>query len=76
MQAVMRSQTNSMDENVLVEEVGQKISFAKAYHYGGEVLRGLCLYDYMSLVKLKRKSSSRLAWGEVPFDTGWSFSRG
>ncbi|KAM4056481.1 ATP-dependent DNA helicase PIF1 [Hirsutella rhossiliensis] len=44
----------SVDESVVVEEAGERISFAEAYHHRGNVLRGLCLYDYVSLVRLQR----------------------
>ncbi|KJZ69562.1 hypothetical protein HIM_11055 [Hirsutella minnesotensis 3608] len=63
-----------LDESVVVEEAGQRIGFAEAYAHRGDVLRGLCLYDYVSLVKLQRagKDGSSGAWGEVPFDDGWA----
>ncbi|KAG6989246.1 ATP-dependent DNA helicase PIF1 [Fusarium oxysporum f. sp. conglutinans] len=43
----------------------------------GELLQGLCLYDYISLVRLKRNSNddSSAAWGEVPFEDGWAPGR-
>ncbi|KAM6504652.1 hypothetical protein FSOLCH5_015387 [Fusarium solani] len=58
----------SVDESIVVEEAGQRISFAEAYHHRGDVLRRLCLYDYVSLVRLQRvgKEGSSGAWGEVP----------
>ncbi|XP_044716530.1 AAA domain-containing protein [Hirsutella rhossiliensis] len=60
----------SVDESVAVEEAGERISFAEAYHHRGHVLRGLCLYDYVSLVRLQRvgKDGCSGAWGEVPFE--------
>ncbi|KAM5359221.1 hypothetical protein ACJZ2D_014648 [Fusarium nematophilum] len=36
---------------------------------------GLSLYDYMSVVKLKRKSKGVGAWGEVQFDSSWPYSQ-
>ncbi|KAH6956068.1 hypothetical protein BKA56DRAFT_204701 [Ilyonectria sp. MPI-CAGE-AT-0026] len=59
---------SSVDESIVVEEAGQRISFAEAYRYRGDVLRGLCLYDYVPLVRLNRvsKDESSGAWGEVP----------
>ncbi|KAM4061353.1 PIF1-like helicase [Hirsutella rhossiliensis] len=56
----------SVDESVAVEEAGERISFAEAYHHRGHVLRGLCLYDYVSLVRLQRvgKDGCSGAWGE------------
>ncbi|KAI8676065.1 ATP-dependent DNA helicase [Fusarium keratoplasticum] len=66
------------DDSVLVEQTGRRISFFEAYHHRGEALRDLCLYDYVSLVKLKRKSSGRrggaATWGEVPFQGGTPFA--
>ncbi|KAM4056438.1 ATP-dependent DNA helicase PIF1 [Hirsutella rhossiliensis] len=55
----------SVDESVAVEEAGERISFAEAYHHRGHVLRGLCLYDYVSLVRLQRvgKDGCSGAWG-------------
>ncbi|KJZ69031.1 hypothetical protein HIM_11574 [Hirsutella minnesotensis 3608] len=63
-----------MDESIVVEEAGQRISSAEAYHHRGDVLRGLCLYDYVSLVRLQRvgKDGGSGAWGEVPFEIGWA----
>lgn len=65
---------DSVDESVVVEEAGQRIGFAEAYAYRGDVLRGLCLYDYASLVKLQRAGKDGVsgAWGEVPFDAAWA----
>jgi hypothetical protein len=65
---------SSMDESIVVEEAGQRISLAESYHHRGDVLRGLCLYDYVSLVRLQRvgKDGSSGAWGEVPFESGWA----
>lgn len=66
----------SAEETVLVEEAGQRISPVDAYQHRGHVLRGLCLYDYMSLIRLKRKGRGQdlAAWGEVPFESGWPFA--
>jgi hypothetical protein len=55
---------------VLVEQAGQRISYFEAYPHRGDILRDLCLYDYMSLVTLKRRANtgaSAAAWGEIPF---------
>ena len=64
----------SADESIVVEEAGQRISFAETYHHRGDVLRGLCLYDYVSLVRLQPvgKDGSPGTWGEVPFENGWA----
>ena len=46
------------EETVLLEEAGQRISFPQAYPHRGRFLQGLSLYDYMSVVKLKRKGKA------------------
>ncbi|XP_044714634.1 ATP-dependent DNA helicase PIF1 [Hirsutella rhossiliensis] len=68
---------DTLDESVVVEEAGLRISHVEAYQHRGELLRGLCLYDYISLVRLKRtsKDESCAAWGEVPFEDGWAPGR-
>ncbi|XP_044717895.1 ATP-dependent DNA helicase [Hirsutella rhossiliensis] len=64
----------SVDESILVEEAGQRICRVEAYRHRGDVLRGLCLYDYISLVRLKRNDTDKrpAAWGEVPLESGWA----
>ncbi|KAM4061647.1 PIF1-like helicase [Hirsutella rhossiliensis] len=64
----------SVDESILVEEAGQRICRVEAYRHRGDVLRGLCLYDYISLVRLKRNDGDErpAAWGEVPLESGWA----
>ncbi|XP_044716535.1 AAA domain-containing protein [Hirsutella rhossiliensis] len=64
----------SVDESILVEEAGQRICRVEAYRHRGDVLRGLCLYDYVSLVRLKRneRDEGPAGWGEVPFESGWA----
>jgi len=63
------------DETVLLEEAGRRISFIQAYPHRGRFLQGLSFYDYMSVVKLKRKSKVVAARAEVEFDTAWPLSR-
>ncbi|RKK84509.1 hypothetical protein BFJ68_g17351, partial [Fusarium oxysporum] len=72
-----------MNDAVLVEQTGQRVSYFEAYPHRGAVLHGLCLYDYMSLVMLKRRGNGRnsaaaatttVAWGEIPFQDGAPFS--
>lgn len=72
-----------MNDAVLVEQTGQRVSYFEAYPHRGAVLHGLCLYDYMSLVILKRRGNGRnsaaaatttVAWGEIPFQDGAPFS--
>ncbi|KAI7769388.1 hypothetical protein LZL87_013853 [Fusarium oxysporum] len=48
-----------MNDAVLVEQAGQRISYFDSYPHRGAVLRGLCLYDYMSLMMLKRRGNRR-----------------
>ncbi|KJK73762.1 hypothetical protein H634G_10967 [Metarhizium anisopliae BRIP 53293] len=67
----------SVDESILVEEAGQRICRVEAYCHRGDTLRRLCLYDYVSLVMLKRIDGNKrqVAWGEVPFESGWAPGR-
>lgn len=55
------------DDSVLVEQTGLRITFFEVYHHRGGALRDLCPDDYVSLVKLTRKSSGRrgraATWG-------------
>ncbi|KAM4066738.1 PIF1-like helicase [Hirsutella rhossiliensis] len=67
------------DETVVVEEAGPRIPLVEAYRHRGELLRGLCLYDYASLVRLKRNGSGAdggTGWGEVPFAESWASGKG
>lgn len=66
-----------VDESILVQEAGQRICRVEAYCYRGDALRGLCLYDYVSLVRLKRidRDERQVTWGEVPFESGWAPGR-
>ncbi|KAL8284658.1 hypothetical protein RB597_008496 [Gaeumannomyces tritici] len=61
-------------ETVLLGEGGEKISLLQAYPHRGRLLEGLALYDYMSVVKLKRKGQG-IAWGLVELDSRWPLSR-
>ncbi|KAM4067068.1 PIF1 protein [Hirsutella rhossiliensis] len=57
---------DTLDESVVVEEAGLRISHVEAYQHRGELLRGLCLYDYISVVRLKRTSKDELRrWVQV-----------
>lgn len=53
-----------MDDSIVVEEAGERISYVEAYR--GEVIGSLCLYDYTSLVKLRRtdKDETAASWRE------------
>ncbi|KAM4062455.1 hypothetical protein HRG_013633 [Hirsutella rhossiliensis] len=46
-----------LDGSIVVEEAGLRSSHVKAYQHRGELLLGLYLYDYVSLVRLKRDSN-------------------
>ncbi len=56
------------DDSILLEEAGQRVTLVQAYPHRGVVLHGLCLYDYMSIVKLKRKAESSVDRGQIPLD--------
>ncbi|KAM4062438.1 PIF1 protein [Hirsutella rhossiliensis] len=67
--------SDAPDETVVVEEAGPRISFIEAYRHRGGLLQGLCLYDYASLVRLKRNGGGAegcAAWGEIPFNESWA----
>jgi len=59
-----------VDETVLLEETGQRVSLVQAYPHRGEILRGLSLYEYMSIVKLKRRGNGVAVRGEAELDSG------
>lgn len=69
-----------VDESIVVEEAGHRLGHVEAYHHRGQLLRDLCLYDYVSIVRLKRRDDRKeelaAAWGEVPFEDSWSPGRG
>lgn len=58
----------------MLGEAGQRISLLQAYPHRGRLLDGLALYDYMSVVKLKRKGQG-VASGEVELDSSWPLSK-
>jgi hypothetical protein len=64
-----------VEETVLLEDVGQRISFLQVYPHRGIPLEELSLYDYMSIVMLKWKRKGVAAWGEMEFDSSWPFSK-
>jgi hypothetical protein len=64
------------DETVLFGERGQRISFVQAYPNRGELLQTLPLYDYMAIMKLKRKGNNkRHVRDEIEFDGAWPLSK-
>jgi hypothetical protein len=61
-------------ETVMLGEAGEKTSLLQAYPHRGRLLEGLTLYDYMSVVKLKRKGQG-VASGELELDRSWPISK-
>ena len=61
-------------EKVLLEEAGQRASFVQAYPHRGRLLQHLSLYDYASIVRLKRKKSDENRWNTFEFDSDWPLS--
>lgn len=62
------------EETVLLEESGQRVSLVQGYPHRGEILRQLSIYDYMSIITLKRRRSDAAVRSEVRFDSAWSLS--
>jgi len=52
----------------------EKVSLLQAYPHRDRILDGLALYDYMSVVRLKRKGQG-VAWGGIELDGSWTLSR-
>ncbi|KAM4062083.1 PIF1-like helicase [Hirsutella rhossiliensis] len=66
---------DTLDESVVVEEEGLRVSHVEAYQHRGELLKGLCLYDYISIVRLKRIGNDELGGREMSFEDGWAPGR-
>lgn len=64
-----------VEERVIYEESGERISILDAYPHRGTVLQQLSLYDYASIVKLKRKGKRPGNKDEVEFEQSWPLSR-
>ncbi|KAM4055528.1 PIF1 protein [Hirsutella rhossiliensis] len=68
------------DETVVVEAAGPRLPLVEAYQHRGELLQGLCLYDYASLVRLKRRDDAGVdgcvGWGEISFTESWALGKG
>jgi hypothetical protein len=72
-QASNRESDESVDETIQVRESGQKPTLVQAYPHRGELLWDMSLYDYMSVVKLKRKQGGgRRRKGEIEFVASWN----
>lgn len=66
---------NPVDEVVMLEHSGQKTTFVQAYPHRGPHLVALSLYDYMSVVKLKRKRGGSRVLGALEFESAWPLSK-
>lgn len=64
-----------VDEAVMLEHSGQRATFVQAYPHRGPNLAALSLYDYMSVVKLKRKRGGNSARGHLEFEEAWPLSK-
>ncbi|PVH90314.1 hypothetical protein DM02DRAFT_496337, partial [Periconia macrospinosa] len=64
----------SVDEAVMLEQSGQRASFIQAYPHRGPVLAALSLYDYMSVIKLKRKYRGGGVREDLQFEETWPLS--
>ena len=67
-------QKSHEEGQLMLKETGWKISFAEAYPHPGQILQGLAFYDYMSILKLKRKGKEVGGLGEIEFQSAWVFS--
>lgn len=64
-----------VDEAVMLERWGEKPTFVQAYPYRGPSLGALSLYDYMAVVKLKRKRGRSGPRGALEFEEAWPLSK-
>jgi hypothetical protein len=65
-----------LEDRVVLRDEGQKITFLDVYPHRGEHLRELTLYEYLSVVVLKRKTPYAAVRTEVEFDSSWRGSPG
>lgn len=65
---------HSVDEAVMLEPSGQKITFVQAYPHRGPQLAALSLYDYMSVVMIKKKHAGDRARRALDFEESWPLS--
>ncbi|KAH7248429.1 hypothetical protein B0J15DRAFT_63152 [Fusarium solani] len=61
----MEAVDEPLEEMVFLEEGGERVSLVQAYPHRGKLLQDLSLYDYMSIVRLKRKGKGAGTRGEV-----------
>jgi hypothetical protein len=65
---------SSVDEAVMLEQCGQRATFVQAYPHRGPCLATLPLYDYMSVVMIRRKRRGGGGLRVVEFDSTWPLS--
>lgn len=65
----------TVDDAVLLEYSGQRVTYVQAYRHRGRYLEALALYDYMCVVRLKRKRSETSNPGDLEFETTWLLSK-
>lgn len=54
-------------ENLYFFQNGIRLPYLQAYKHRGPVLEGLCLYEYLSFVILKKEGTGRRRTGAIPF---------
>jgi hypothetical protein len=62
------------DDVVFLQKEGRWLSYIDAYPHRGETLQDVSLYDYMSIVKLKRKGKDDNSSNHIDLDQDWSMS--
>jgi len=63
-----------LGETVHVRNNGFQLSYVEAYKYRGPVLANICLFDYLSFVKLERRQIEQDNSALIPFDETADFS--
>jgi hypothetical protein len=66
--------SDQQDETVQVRNKGFQLSYVEAYKYRGAVLANICLFDYLSFVKLERQQIAQDNPALIPFDETADFS--
>jgi hypothetical protein len=59
---------------VVLEHSGQRATFVQVYPYRSPCLAALPLYNYMSVVKIRRRRRGSSSRGVVEFDEAWPLS--
>jgi len=74
-EADMESLDDAQEDAVFLGVSGRKVTLLDAYPYRGKVLADVSLYEYASLVFIKkRRRGGRDRWGENSFDPVWESS--